>query len=216
MRYLRQGTAATVAVGPFVGSDGLTAVTSLTTSTCAGRAYRAGVAAAYTPGSFVHDTGGVYLAAVAQADVPSAGPLRVLFHPSGACPVWEDFTVLAPAVYDALFGTVALSTFAPTADAPVTVGGYTASAGLGLITPCVVAASPSPTTLGFAATAADGSPLESGVGWYVNATRPYYVLFSGGRMRGLRFPITAYAGGAFTVSGMPVAPAAGDTFNVMS
>jgi hypothetical protein len=124
MKYLRKATAATVAVGPFVSkADGFTPVTSLTTgSTLNGRAVSNGIGAAYVPATLTHDANGHYLAALATGDVPTAGRLRLDFSdPATYCPVWEDFIVLEPAVYDALFGTVALSTYAGGA---VTVGAY--------------------------------------------------------------------------------------------
>ena len=112
MKYLRQSTAATIVVGPFLAAaDGKVAVTTLTTaSTLNGRAITNGVGAAYAPASFVHDANGYYLAALAVGDVPGVNRLRLNFADATTyCPVWEDFTVYAPAVYDAQFGTAAIA-----------------------------------------------------------------------------------------------------------
>jgi len=132
VRYLREDTAVTVVVGPFVDkSDAVTPITSLTyQSTLNGRAVSNGTGAAYTPanaGAWVHDGNGYYLAALAVADVPTVGRFRLEFSdPNTFLPVWEDFTVLSAAVYDTLFGAAALSTYAggPVASvtAPVAVG----------------------------------------------------------------------------------------------
>jgi hypothetical protein len=113
LKYLRQATAQTVVVGPFVAvADGATPVTTLTTgSTLNGRAVSNGTGAAYAPATFAHDANGYYLAPLAVGDVPAVGRFRLEFSgPLTYFPVWEDFAVLAAAVYDALFGTAALST----------------------------------------------------------------------------------------------------------
>ena len=112
MKYLRQSTAATIVVGPFLAkADGFTPVTSLTAaSTLNGRAISNGVGAAYAPASFTHDANGYYLASLAVGDVAGVNRLRLEFADATTyCPVWEDFTVYSPAVYDAQFGTAAVA-----------------------------------------------------------------------------------------------------------
>lgn len=130
MRYLRQSTAATVTVGPFLSTaDAVTPVTSLTAaSTLGGRAVSNGTGATFAPATFAHDAGGDYLVALAAGDVPSAGRLRVSFRdPATFLPVWEDFTVLSAAVYDVLFGTVAPSTHNAAAVQALVAAGAVAS-----------------------------------------------------------------------------------------
>ena len=112
MKYLRQSTAATIVVGPFLAkADGFTPVTTLTAaSTLNGRAISNGTGAAYAPASFVHDANGYYLAALAVGDVPSVNRFVVDFADATTyCPVWADFTVYSPAIFDAQFGTAAIA-----------------------------------------------------------------------------------------------------------
>ena len=125
MKYLRQSTATTVIVGPFLAkADGLTPVTTLTSaSTLNGRAVSNATGAAYVPATFTHDANGEYLAPLAATDIPSVGQFRLGFSdPTTYCPVWEDCAVLSAPVYDSLFGASALSTFAGGAVASVTSG----------------------------------------------------------------------------------------------
>ena len=112
MKYLRQSTASIVAVGPFLAAaDGKASVTTLTiASTLNGRAISNGAGAAYAPATFVHDANGYYLASLAAGDVPGINRLRLNFADATTyCPVWEDFTVYAPAIFDAQFGTAAIA-----------------------------------------------------------------------------------------------------------
>ena len=113
MKYLRQSTASIVAVGPFLAAaDGKASVTTLTiASTLNGRAISNGAGSAYAPATFVHDANGYYLASLAAGDVPSVNRFRLTFaDPATYCPVWEDFTVYSPAMYDSMFGQAGLQT----------------------------------------------------------------------------------------------------------
>lgn len=114
MRYLRQSTAATVAMGAFASPTTALAVTGLTSQS--GRLVKNGTGSALTPASWAHDGGGHYLVGLASGDTDTLGRLRVTFD-SGASylPVWEDFTVLSSAVYDWFFGTTAPLTSASSA-----------------------------------------------------------------------------------------------------
>lgn len=107
MRYLRQSTAATVLVGPFLDkADGVTEKTALTSQT--GRITKAGTAAAFTPASWAHDANGNYLVGLSTGHTDTVGRLRVGFQDAATyLPVWEDFHVLSAAVYDWLFGATA-------------------------------------------------------------------------------------------------------------
>lgn len=198
MIFLRQSTAATIAVGPFSAKvDGVTPVTTLTAaSTLNGRALSNGVGAAYAPATFVHDANGYYLASLAAGDVPSVNRMLINFSdPATYAPVWHEITVYAPAVYDAQFGTVAANPF-----------------NLG-----VIAATPAPTTTTFSAAAA-GSTLAAQGGAYLAAGSPNYVFFTSGVLAGQKFLISGHTLStgvhAFTVGAMPAAPGT-DSFYVI-
>ena len=123
MKFLRQSTAATIVVGPFLSAtDGKAPVTTLTiASTLNGRAISNGTAAAYAPTSFVHDANGYYLVSLAAGDVPGVNRFVVNFSdPTTYCAIWQDFTVYAPAVFDVQFGTVAPQTVGVPVTLPAT------------------------------------------------------------------------------------------------
>lgn len=110
MRFLRQSTAATVKLGPFLDStDGATAETGLTITQADIRISKAGGAFAPTSSATgaTHDENGYYGVPLDATDTNTVGRLRVTVAESGALPVWEDFSVLSAGVYDWLFGTVA-------------------------------------------------------------------------------------------------------------
>src|SRR4051812_7344523 len=111
MRYLCLGRAATVSFGPFLDkTDGVTPKTALAAQ--AGVIIKNGVGAALAaPAAWAHYAHGHYLVGLLAGDPSAVGSLRISFSdPATYGPVWEDFTVLAPAVFDWFFGAVAPST----------------------------------------------------------------------------------------------------------
>ncbi|MBP6786276.1 MAG: hypothetical protein KA170_01705 [Candidatus Promineofilum sp.] len=106
--YLKQSTAITVVLGPFVDdTDGKTAETSLTLS-------QADIRLSKNAGTFAQkaDTGaashmenGYYACGLNTTDTNTLGRLRIAVHESGALPVWRDFSVIPANVYDSLFST---------------------------------------------------------------------------------------------------------------
>jgi len=108
MRFLKQSTAVTVKIGPFLDdADGKTAETSLSISQSDTRLSKNG-------GDFVqkndssgatHDENGYYDIQLSAVDTETAGALRVAIHKTGALPVWEDFAVVATGVYDLFFSS---------------------------------------------------------------------------------------------------------------
>lgn len=105
--YLKQSTAVSVILGPFVDStDGATAETGLTIS-------QADIRLSKNAGAFAqksdtagatHMENGHYSAALNATDTNTLGHLRVAVAESGALPVWRDFLVLPANVYDSLLG----------------------------------------------------------------------------------------------------------------
>ena len=110
--FLKQSTAVTVKVGPFVDSgDGTTAETGLTIQKADVRLSKNGgnmaAASADQGGSdagAAHDELGVYDISLDATDTNTLGRLRVDIKESGALHAWKEFTVLPGYVYDSLFG----------------------------------------------------------------------------------------------------------------
>jgi hypothetical protein len=126
MQYLRQSTAATLKIGPFVDdSDGNTVEDSLTISQADVRLSKNGgnIAQKNEATSCTHDELGVYGCPVDATDTGTLGRLQLWVHESGALPVWHEFMVVPANVWDSFFGsdnlevdTVAVSGDATAAD----------------------------------------------------------------------------------------------------
>jgi hypothetical protein len=105
MRFLKQSTAFTFRIGPFVDStDGVTAETGLTIAQADIQISKAGGAFAQTSASptTTHDADGWYQCPLTSTDTNTLGALTVQIVVSGAAPVWEHFMVLPANVYDSL------------------------------------------------------------------------------------------------------------------
>lgn len=109
--WLKQSTAVTVKIGPFVDStDGNTAETGLTISQADVRLSKNGgnIAQKSDASSCTHDELGHYDCPLSTTDTGTLGVLRLMVHESGALPVWQDFMVVPANVWDSLFGADAL------------------------------------------------------------------------------------------------------------
>jgi len=105
MQYLKQSTAATVKLGPFVDdSDGKTAETGLTISQADIRLSKNGGAFAQTNDATgaTHDENGWYGVPLDTTDTNTLGRLQVAVAESGALPVWREFMVVPANTYDSL------------------------------------------------------------------------------------------------------------------
>ena len=113
MRELRQATAATVTMGPFVDSaDGVTLKTALVVQKAdiiLSKAGGSGAAATADQGAndvgAPYDTRGNYKIALNTGDTDTVGPLRVDVQKPGALPVYADFMVLTGEAYDAKYAS---------------------------------------------------------------------------------------------------------------
>ena len=108
MLYLKQSTAATIKLGPFVDdSDGKTAETGLTISQADIRLSKNGGDIAQTNNSAgaTHDELGYYNVPLNTTDTNTLGTLKVIVSKSGALPVFADFMVITAEAYDTLCGT---------------------------------------------------------------------------------------------------------------
>jgi hypothetical protein len=130
MQYLRQSTASQeVLIGPFLDdTDGKTAETALTIANTDIKVWKTGgtTEASKNSGGGTHIAAGRYYAVLDATDTDTIGPLEINVAVSGALPVKLRCCVLDEAVYDALFGTVALATATNiTAATGVTLAGVT-------------------------------------------------------------------------------------------
>lgn len=103
--WLKQSTAATIKLGPFVDStDGNTDETGLTISQADVRLSKNGgnMAQKNEATSCTHDEIGIYDCPLDTTDTNTLGILQVFVHESGALPVWDTFMVVPANVYDSL------------------------------------------------------------------------------------------------------------------
>lgn len=111
MNILKQSTAATIKLGPFIDdSDGKTSETALTIAQADIRLSKNGGDFAQTNNTAgaTHDENGYYDIPLNATDTGTLGRLRVAVSKSGALPVWQDFLVVTANVYDTLCSTDSL------------------------------------------------------------------------------------------------------------
>lgn len=107
MQWLKQSTAVTLLLGPFLDeTDGKTAETALTLAQADVRLSKNGgnMAQKNEATSCTHDELGYYGCPVDTTDTNTLGRLMVMVHESGALPVWQEFMVVPANVWDSLFG----------------------------------------------------------------------------------------------------------------
>jgi hypothetical protein len=110
--FLRQSTVATVKLGPFLSpTDGLTPYTTAGFTVKLG-ANGGALAARNDSTAITHDADGYFFVELNATDTGALDRLKLDVPGSAGnyLPVWDEFVVLAPAVYDVLFGTTAPST----------------------------------------------------------------------------------------------------------
>jgi hypothetical protein len=133
--FLRQSTASQeVPLGYFLDSaDGNTEETALTIANTDVKLHKQGGTSLVSKnsGGATHMANGVYYATLDATDTDTIGMLVLFVHVAGALYVKVECVVLDEAVYDSLFGTTALSTYAGGAVASVTgaVGSVTGNVG---------------------------------------------------------------------------------------
>ena len=105
MNYLRGNSSSNIKLGPFLDEDdGKTAEVGLTITQPDIRLSKLGGAFAQKNAAqtLAHDENGWYTCELNSSDTNMNGRLIVAVHESGALPVWREFEVLLPQVYDAL------------------------------------------------------------------------------------------------------------------
>lgn len=109
MNLLRQNTAASVLLGPFLDDvDGKTPETALDAAATDVDLYKgvtkSDIADTDSGGDndFAHVANGYYSLELTAGNVDTPGPLRLTVNATGALPLWADYQVVPAAVYDAL------------------------------------------------------------------------------------------------------------------
>jgi len=105
MQYLRQSTAVTLKIGPFLDvDDGDTEMDSLTISQADVRLSKNGgnFAQKSDGDSCTHDELGFYNCAINTTDTNTVGRLLVAVHVATALSVWHEFMVIPQSVYDSM------------------------------------------------------------------------------------------------------------------
>lgn len=108
MQELRQSTAVTLKIGPFLDkSDGDTEETGLTIAQADVRLSKNGgnIAQKTEATSCTHDELGVYGCPVDATDTAALGRLQLWVHEAGALPVWHEYMVILGPVWDAKYDT---------------------------------------------------------------------------------------------------------------
>ena len=215
MRLLKQSTASTLLLGPFIDeSDGKTAETALTISQSDVLLWKEGgttLAQKNDATSCTHRSNGLYTCPVNATDTGTLGTLVVSVHESGALPVRQDYLVVPANVYDSMVSTDKLQV-----DVTQLNGVTNAATRLGLsanqiIPGTVDNTSHTPTTTEFEADDV------------TEATADHYngrvVLFTSGALAGQATLIEDYvltgSNGHFTVTALTEAPSNNDTFIIV-
>ena len=105
MDLLKQSTATTLLIGPFVdATDGVTAEDALTISQADVRLSSNGgnMAQKHEATGCTHDELGYYTCPLDTTDTATLGVLKVMVSESGALPVWQEYMVVPAAVYDSI------------------------------------------------------------------------------------------------------------------
>jgi hypothetical protein len=110
--WLKQSTAVTLTIGPFVSSsDGFTAQTGLSLVQASIRLIKNGAAYAQKGETTApaHQENGNYSCLLNTTDTGTLGVLRLHVNFTGALPVWLDMMVVPANVWDSMFGASVLN-----------------------------------------------------------------------------------------------------------
>ena len=215
MKLLKQSTAVTVKLGPFLdASDGVTAETALTIS-------QSDVILSKNFGAFAqkgdtssatHDSGGWYGVPLNTTDTGTLGPLQIHVNESGALPVWDQYMVVAANVYDSIVaGSDYLQVDSYQIAGSTTAASNQSTAALTMQTGTVDTAGASATTTMFETS----SITEATADHYIGKR----VYFTSGVLQYQGSKITDYAlnsgRGRFTVETLTDAPSNADAFIIV-
>lgn len=138
MRLLKQSTATTLLLGPFLdATDGVTSETALTISQSDVLLWKEGgttLAQKNEATSCTHRSNGLYTCPVNTTDTNTLGTLIVSVSESGALPIRQDYLVVPANVYDSLVaGSDVLDVSATQLDGSATAMDNLAASALGII-----------------------------------------------------------------------------------
>lgn len=215
MKFLKQSTAATVKVGPFLSTaDAATASTALTIAQADVILFLNNGAGAQknSATSATHDTGGVYGVPLNTTDTGTLGPLKLLVNKSGALPVWDEWMVVPANVYDSLIGGAATLATNASQIAGVTQNATNLGSSTGTMQTGTV------DTTSFTATTVEletSSITTAAANHWVGRN----IIFTSGTLSGQATTISAYSlvtgRGHFTYATLTSAPANGVTFVIV-
>jgi len=134
--FLKQSTAYTIKLGPFVDEDdGKTAETALTIAQASVRLSKNGgdMAQKNEATTCVHDELGYYNCTIDDTDTNTVGILKIMVHVSGALPVWQDLQILPANVYNSIVGGTDLLQVDTEQIADVAVSTSSAQLGVNLV-----------------------------------------------------------------------------------
>ena len=215
MKLLKQSTAVTIKLGPFLdATDGVTAETALTIS-------QSDVLLSKNFGAFAqkndtssatHDSGGWYGVPLNTTDTGTLGPLQIHVNESGALPVWDQYMVVAANVYDSIVaGSDYLQVDSYQIAGSTTAASNQSTAALTMQTGTVDTAGASATTTMFETS----SITEATADHYIGKR----VYFTSGVLQYQGSKITDYAlnsgRGRFTVETLTDAPSNADAFIIV-
>jgi hypothetical protein len=213
MRFLKQNTAVTLAVGVFVDkADAFTPETLLTTGTVdeIGVYKHGGTAIVSISGTttFTHRAGGTYTCTLSASDTDTVGHLYLVIREDATCrPKVFEFMVLPANVYDSLVANSDLLDVNMAQISGDSVGADMLEASTeGIIAGTAVAGTLSVTQMTTDLAETTDDHFNNGI-----------VIWRSGALRYQKSDITDYDGGTkmFTYSSITEAPVEGDTFVVM-
>ena len=112
MQYLRQNTATSIMIGPFLDeNDGKTPETALTVTSIDCDVYKGvtktdlSLTASGGNNDCVHVANGFYSLELTTSNTDTLGRVLISANISGALPIWHEFMVVPANVYDSLFGS---------------------------------------------------------------------------------------------------------------
>lgn len=213
MKILKQSTAATPGIGPFVDTTGA-AATGLTisqTDVILSKGGSTTYSAKNDATAATHRSGGVYTVPLDTTDTGTVGPLTVVVNKTGALPLKETFLVVAANVYDAMTGADKLFV-----DAVEMNSSTTAASNLG-VSGAVMATGTVDNT-GFTATTTilETSSITTAA---ADHWKGRVIIFTSGTLQYQATAITAYSlssgRGRFTYNATTSAPASGVSFIIV-
>lgn len=213
MIFLKQSTATTVVVGPFVDqSDGFTSETGLTISQSDVLLWKqggTGFSAKNESTAATHRSNGCYTVPLDATDTNTLGQLIVSVSESGALPVRHDFMVMPANAWDSLFGSDKLQVDAVELNSVAASAANLERSASVIVRGTVTNSGHSPTTTAFKASDITEATNDHFIG--------RVVIFTSGNLLRQATVITDYDGATsvYTVSALTEAPVNGDTFVIV-